>query len=84
MPSASGLYELIFKVGNGGEAEMEMLGLVGEGVGKKDFSSLDNYIESELGEKSKEAMGYNVVMLEQTLCKMKCLTTHCYNFKRLR
>ena len=29
-----------------------------------------------LNAEEKEARGYNVIMLEHTLCKMKCLTTH--------
>lgn len=80
MPSASVFGELIFKVGKGGKAGMEMFDLVSEGVNREDFgkafASLDNYIERALGEEGKEAMGYNVVMLEHTLCKMKRLTTH--------
>ena len=80
MPSSHELGQLIFKVGKGAQQGMIMLGLVSEGANEEDFctafSSLDTYIQSELEVEGKERMGYNVVMLEHTLCKMKRLTTN--------
>lgn len=80
MPSSHELGQLIYKVGKGAKDGMLMFGLVSEGFNEEvfceSFSSLDTYIERALGAEEKKAMGYNVVMLEHTLCKMKRLTTH--------
>ena len=80
MPSSYELGELVYKVGKGAKEGMLTFGLVREGVNKDDFCNafamLDAYIESALGAEEKKVMGYNVVMLEHTLCKIKCLTTH--------
>ena len=80
MPSSLELGQLIYKVGKGAKAGMVMLGLVKEEVKEEvfcnTFSMLDSHIENALEVEEKEAMGYNVVMLEHTLCKMKRLTSH--------
>ncbi len=80
MPSSHELGKLIYKVGKGAKDGMLMFGLVRKGANAEDFckafTSLDNYVERALGVEEKKAMGYNVVMLEHTLCKMKRLTTH--------
>ena len=80
MPSSYEMAQLICKVGKGAQDGMQLLGLVRTGADRNDFInafvSLDAYIEGMLGEEEKRAMGYNVVMLEHALCKMKRLTTH--------
>jgi hypothetical protein len=80
MPSSLELGKLIYKVGKGAKAAMIMLGLVNQGVEEEDFckafSTLDAHIENALDIDKKKTMGYNIVMLEHTLCKMKRLTTH--------
>ena len=80
MPPSYELGQLIHKVGKGAKDGMQMIGLVREEDDRKDFceafSSLDAYIESMLGADEKKTMGYNVIMLEHTLCKIKRLTTH--------
>ena len=80
MPSSHELGQLIYKVGRGAKDGMRMLGLVSEEVNGEDFctafSSLDAYLENGLGDERKKAMGYNVVMLEHALCKIKRLTSH--------
>jgi hypothetical protein len=78
MPSSYELGKLIYKVGMGGKKGMEGLKLVSkgdmEGFFCKAFALLDAYIEKTLGVEEKKAMGYNVVMLEHTLCKIQRLT----------
>jgi hypothetical protein len=80
MPSSYELGRLIYKLGKGAKDGMQLFNLVGEGANEEDFcnafASLDAHIEGRLGVEEKNAMGYNVVMLEHTLCKMKRLTTH--------
>ena len=80
MPSSQELGQLIYKVGKGAKDGMLLFGLVEDGVEEEGFCdafvSLDAYIERMLGDEEKATMGYNVVMLEHTLCKMKRLTTH--------
>jgi len=88
MPSFYEMARLIWKVGKGARDAMQILGLVGTGANRDDFinafMSLDTHIEGVLGEEEKSAMGYNVVMLEHTLCKMKRLTTHGVSLKDIR
>ena len=38
------------------------------------FASLDQVLQCELQTDEKEMMGYNIIMLEHTLCKIKRLT----------
>ncbi len=80
MPSSHEFGQLVYKVGKGAKDGMLMFGLTrGGGDGEdfcKAFTLLDDYVESALGAEEKKAMGYNVVMLEHALCKMKRLTTH--------
>jgi hypothetical protein len=79
MPSSHELGKVIYKLKMGGKKGMKALGLVSEGdkldVFCDAFAALDTYVETTLGAEEKEAMGYNVVMLEHTLCKIKRLTT---------
>jgi hypothetical protein len=75
VPSASEWAKCIHKTGKGAKAGMEACGLVGKG-GTKDefcaaFESLDQALQLELTEEEKEAMDYNVIMLEHALCKIK-------------
>ena len=79
MPSSYEVGKFIYKLGMGGKKGMEELDLVNEGDYNgedfcKAFASLDAYVEKTLGMEEKKAMGYNVVMLEHTLCKIKRLT----------
>jgi len=77
MPSPEELGELIFKVGKGAKEGMSLIGLVKDEVNREElckaFASLDLALKQELTEDEKEAMGYNVIMLEHTLCKIKRL-----------
>ena len=69
MPSSLELGQLIYKVGKGAKVGMVMLGLVKKEVKEEvfcTFSMLDSHIEKALEVEEKEAMGYNVVMLEHT------------------
>jgi hypothetical protein len=79
MPSSYELGQVIYLVGKGAKDGMIKIGLVSNEANQEEFcnafSSLDAYLESKLGAEEKEAMGYNVVMLEHTLCKIKRLTT---------
>ena len=79
MPSAMEFGELIHKVGKGAKDGMVMFNLVKKNADKEEickaFSSLDLALQCELTEVEKEAMGYNIVMLEHTLCKIKRLTS---------
>jgi hypothetical protein len=75
MPSTGEWAESIAKTGMGSKAGMEMCGLVEKDCGKVKFcaafTSLDQALQTELREDEKEAMGYNIVMLEHALCKIK-------------
>lgn len=74
MPSAREYAESINKMGKGSKAGMEMCGFVGKDCSKDEFctafASLDEALQMELGEEEKEAMGYKIIMLEHTLCKI--------------
>jgi hypothetical protein len=58
----------------GSKAGMENCGMVKKKSSRVDFclafASLDEALQIELTEEEKETMGYNVVMLEHTLCKI--------------
>lgn len=75
MPSASEWARSIDKMGKGSKAGMEICGFVGSGGGRDQFctafASLDQVLQTTLEEEEKEAMGYNVIMLEHALCKIK-------------
>ena len=77
MPSPEELGKLIFNLGKGAREGMIMIGLVKYKVNREElckaFKSLDLTLQQELTRDEKEAMGYNVIMLEHTLCKIKCL-----------
>jgi len=79
LPSPREFGELIFKVGKGAKDGMAMFGLVKNDANKEEiceaFISLDLALQHELTEEEKEAMGYNIIMLEHTLCKIKRLTS---------
>ena len=78
MPSSREFGELIFRVGRGGKEGMILIGLVKKEAQKEElceaFQSLDLALQRELTQDEKDAMGYNVVMLEHSLCKIKRLT----------
>ena len=75
MPSASEWALSINKMGKGSKAGMEMCGLVKKGCGREEFCkafvSLDKALQTELTKEEKDVMGYNIVMLEHALCKIK-------------
>lgn len=77
MPSAKELGKLIFKVRKGAKEGMTAIGLIGEEVNEEElgnaFESLDLALKQELTKDEKETMGYNIFMLEHTLCKIKRL-----------
>ena len=79
MPTAQKWGDLIADVDKGGQAGMVMYELVPNGSSKEEISdafvSLDLALQQELRDDEKEMMGYNVVMLEHSLCKIKRLTT---------
>jgi hypothetical protein len=78
MPSSMEFGELIFKVGKGAKDGMTLIGLVKSSANREElckaFESLDLALQRELTEEEKEVMGYNIIMLEHTLCKIKRLT----------
>ena len=77
MPLPRKWAEFIFKVGKGAMVGMSTIRLVKDNSNIEElcnaFEYLDLALQQELAEDEKEAMGYNVVMLEHTLCKIKCL-----------
>jgi hypothetical protein len=77
MPSPREFGELISKVDKGAKEGMTKTGLVKTGANREElckaFTSLDLALLQELTENEKELMGYNVVMLEHTLCKISRL-----------
>ena len=77
MPSSREFGELVFKVGKGAKDGMTKIGLVKEGSNREDLckalESLDLVLQRELTEDEKNVMGYNIIMLEHTLCKIKRL-----------
>ena len=77
MPTSRELGKLVFKVGKGAKDGMTKIGLVRNGADRKDLcdalESLDLVLQQELTDDEKNAMGYNVIMLEHTLCKIKRL-----------
>jgi hypothetical protein len=78
-PSSREFSELINKVGKGAKDGMVTVGLVKDSSNSEElceaFESLDLALQHKLTEEEKEGMGYNVVMLEHTLCKIKRLTS---------
>lgn len=79
MPTSKDWGTLIAEVGKGAQAGMEMFGLVEIGCDEDDicnaFISLDLALQRELRDDEKKTMGYNVIMLEHTLCKIKRLAS---------
>jgi len=77
LPSPREFGKLIFKVGKGAKDGMAMFSLVKNNTNKEEickaFISLDLMLQHKLMEEEKEAMGYNIIMLEHTLCKIKRL-----------
>ena len=75
MPSAHEWAKSINKMGKGSKEGMETCGLVKKNCSTEDFclafSSLDEVLQTELSKEEKEDMGYNIIMLEHALCKIK-------------
>ena len=75
MPSASDWAASINKMGKGSKDGMVTCGLVGTDCGREEFCkafvSLDNALQAELTKEEKDRMGYNIIMLEHALCKIK-------------
>jgi hypothetical protein len=75
MPSASEWAKSINTMGKGSREGMERCGFVKKDCSSEEFStafsSLDEALKKELREDEKEAMGYNIIMLEHALCKIK-------------
>ena len=75
MPSASDWAASIDKMGKGSKDGMVTCGLVGTDCGREEFCkafvSLDNALQAELTKEEKDRMGYNIIMLEHALCKIK-------------
>ena len=82
MPSASDWAESIDKMGKGSKEGMVACGLVGPDCDRdgfcKAFVSLDNALQAELTKEEKDRMGYNIVMLEHALCKIKRIGAHLF------
>lgn len=78
MPSIEDWSGLIHRLGKGAKAGMEMFGLIRKDGSKEEvreaFASLDLALRRKLRTDEKETMGYNIIMLEHTLCKIKRLT----------
>jgi len=79
MPAAEEWGGLIHTLKMGSKESMERLGLIRKGASKlevsKAFTSLDLALHQELKKEEKEAMNYNVIMLEHALCKIKRLSS---------
>lgn len=77
MPSTSEWADSVAKLGKGSKAGMEMCGFVAKGCNREQFRAafvlLDQALQTELGNEEKEAMGYNIIMLEHALCKINRL-----------
>lgn len=75
MPSTREWAMSVLKMGKGSKAGMETCCLVKIGCDNEEFCnafvSLDKALQSELTKEEKDAMGYNIVMLEHALCKIK-------------
>jgi hypothetical protein len=75
MPSAKEWANLVHKLGMGSKSGMEMCKFIEKDSSRDDFSSafasLDQALQMELREEEKEAMGYNIIMLEHALCKIQ-------------
>lgn len=78
MPSVKEWAELIHKLKKGAMSGMEIYGLTQKKCSAEElhaaFTSLDQVLQRELRMDEKEMMGYNIIMLEHTLCKIKRLT----------
>jgi hypothetical protein len=78
MPSVKEWATLIHRLKKGAMAGMEMYGLTQTKCTVADFHAsfalLDEVLQRELLTDEKEMMGYNIIMLEHTLCKIKRLT----------
>ena len=74
MPSTREWVESIAKMGKGSKAGIETCGFVGKSCSQDEFCTeftlLDRALQTELREEEKEAMGYNIIMLEHALCKI--------------
>ena len=61
---------------------MEKCGLVREGCERDEFcrafALLEKVLQTELSEEEKDAMGYNVIMLEHALCKIKQIGVYLF------
>ena len=77
MPSASDWAKSISKIGKGSKEGMKLCGFVEESYSEDEFcaafTSLDEALQRELKEEEKKDMGYNIIMLEHALCKIKRL-----------
>ena len=75
MPTARDWAISIDKMGKGSRQGMEACELVKIDCGREEFCnafiSLDKALQTELTKEEKDAMGYNIIMLEHTLCKIK-------------
>jgi len=78
MPSVKEWATLIHGLKKGAITGMEIYGLTQKKCKVVDFYTsfalLDQVLQRELRMDEKEMMGYNIIMLEHTLCKIKCLT----------
>jgi len=79
MPTSKEMGKLISKVKKGAQAGMQEYELVRKGASEEEvcqaFIALDAFLQQELGMEEKKVMGYNVILLEHTLCKMNRLAT---------
>jgi len=87
IPTAHEWGGLIYALGMGVNNAMEMLGLIGKTLSKREvskaFASLDLALRQELTDEEKAAMNYNVIMLEHALCKIKRLTARGIVMKKI-
>jgi hypothetical protein len=87
MPTALEFSGLIYSLKMGARSAMETLGLISKQTSRaeitKAFTSLDLALQQELKEEEKEAMGYNVIMLEHSLCKIKRLNNRGFEMKEI-
>jgi hypothetical protein len=80
MPPAREWADTIARMGKGSTDGMKMCGFIGKDSSRAEFCGafemLDQALQTELRADEKEAMGYNLVMLEHALCKIKRMRVH--------
>ena len=77
IPSVEEWAGIVYRLGKGAKDGMEVFGLTQKTSSQQEvqeaFVSLHQVLQSQLGMEEKAMMGYDIIMLEHTLCKIKRL-----------